>query len=128
MLIEQLHQCLWTIQVYAEGHGLFQPLWPPYSEGDHGCPLEHEKLGMGILDQHSQLIEDQTRLEFQCGGQGLGDLQQCRLLAGVQFDPRMEQAFCRAREEYAVSGRHIFNATVGGKLEVFPRVDYNSLF
>jgi hypothetical protein len=41
---------------------------------------------------------------------------------------RMEQAFCRAREEYAASGRHIFNATVGGKLEVFPRVDYNSLF
>ncbi len=41
---------------------------------------------------------------------------------------RMEQAFCRAREEYSASGRHIFNATVGGRLEVFPRVDYDGLF
>ncbi len=41
---------------------------------------------------------------------------------------RMEQAFCRARDVYSTSGRHIFNATVGGKLEVFDRVDYASLF
>ena len=41
---------------------------------------------------------------------------------------RMEQAFCRAREVYSAAGRRIFNATVGGKLEVFERVDYKSLF
>ncbi len=41
---------------------------------------------------------------------------------------RMEEAFCRAREVYEASGRKIFNATVGGKLEVFDRIDYNSLF
>lgn len=41
---------------------------------------------------------------------------------------RMEQAFCRARDIYSAAGRHIFNATVGGKLEVFERVSYNSLF
>jgi hypothetical protein len=41
---------------------------------------------------------------------------------------RMEQAFRRAREVYQGDGRKILNATVGGKLEVFDRVDYGSLF
>ena len=41
---------------------------------------------------------------------------------------RMEQAFRRAREVYQADGRRILNATVGGKLEVFDRVDYRSLF
>jgi len=41
---------------------------------------------------------------------------------------RMERALRRADEYYRSDGRSIMNATVGGKLEVFPRVDYNSLF
>jgi hypothetical protein len=41
---------------------------------------------------------------------------------------RMEIAYCRAKEQYIASGRKIYNATMGGKLEVFERVDYNSLF
>jgi hypothetical protein len=41
---------------------------------------------------------------------------------------RMEQAFCRARGAFEANGRRILNATVGGKLEVFERVDYRSLF
>ena len=41
---------------------------------------------------------------------------------------RMEQAFRRAQQVYAAGGPRIFNATVGGKLEVFDRVDYSSLF
>jgi hypothetical protein len=41
---------------------------------------------------------------------------------------RMEQAFCRARAVYSAAGRRILNATEGGKLEVFERVSYNSLF
>jgi hypothetical protein len=41
---------------------------------------------------------------------------------------RMEMAFRRAREVYESSGRRILNATVGGHLEVFDRVDYGSVF
>ena len=41
---------------------------------------------------------------------------------------RMEQAFQRAKEIFQADGRTIFNATVGGHLEVFPRVKYESLF
>lgn len=41
---------------------------------------------------------------------------------------RMEKAYRRAREVYEHNNRMIRNATVGGKLEVFERVDYTSLF
>ncbi|MBK6659127.1 MAG: DUF115 domain-containing protein [Proteobacteria bacterium] len=41
---------------------------------------------------------------------------------------RMETAYQRAREVYAEAGAQVFNATVGGHLEVFPRVDYAQLF
>jgi hypothetical protein len=41
---------------------------------------------------------------------------------------RMEQAYIRSRKVYEESGRRIFNATSGGELEVFPRVDFDSLF
>ena len=41
---------------------------------------------------------------------------------------RMEMAFRRARDVYQSTGRKILNATVGGHLEVFDRVDYSSLF
>jgi Protein of unknown function DUF115 len=41
---------------------------------------------------------------------------------------RMELAYRRAKIIYEAAGRKIFNATVGGKLDVFERVDYGSLF
>ena len=41
---------------------------------------------------------------------------------------RMEIAYVRAREQFEATGRRVFNATVGGKLEVFDRVNYDSLF
>ena len=41
---------------------------------------------------------------------------------------RMEVAYGRAREAYEAAGRRIYNATAGGKLEVFERVAYDSLF
>ncbi|MFC1462247.1 6-hydroxymethylpterin diphosphokinase MptE-like protein [Verrucomicrobiota bacterium] len=41
---------------------------------------------------------------------------------------RMEKALCRARREFEADGRAVYNATVGGKLEVFERVDYDGLF
>jgi len=40
---------------------------------------------------------------------------------------RMEKAFELAREEFEAAGRRVINATVGGKLEVFPRQDYETL-
>ncbi|MBN2499193.1 MAG: DUF115 domain-containing protein [Anaerolineales bacterium] len=39
-----------------------------------------------------------------------------------------EQAYIMAREGYKAAGRQIVDATVGGKLQVFPKVDYNTLF
>lgn len=41
---------------------------------------------------------------------------------------RMELGYDRARRMYERFGRKIYNATVGGHLEVFERVDYASLF
>ena len=39
----------------------------------------------------------------------------------------MERAYIRAREVFEADGRRILNATKGGQLEVFPRVDYDRL-
>lgn len=39
-----------------------------------------------------------------------------------------ELGYIRAREAYKESGREIIDATVGGKLTVYPKVDYESLF
>ncbi len=39
-----------------------------------------------------------------------------------------ETAYRMARKAYAQAGREVLDATVGGKLTVFPKVDYNSLF
>lgn len=41
---------------------------------------------------------------------------------------RMEKAYLEARRVFERDGRRILNASVGGKLEVFERVDYESLF
>lgn len=41
---------------------------------------------------------------------------------------RMETAYRRARAEYESRGVKVRNATIGGHLEVFERVDYASLF
>ncbi len=39
-----------------------------------------------------------------------------------------EVGYTMAREAYQKAGREVLDATVGGKLTVFPKVDYNSLF
>ena len=39
-----------------------------------------------------------------------------------------EVGYLMAREAYTQAGRQVIDATVGGKLTVFPKVDYNSLF
>jgi hypothetical protein len=40
---------------------------------------------------------------------------------------RMERAYRVAKTAYETDGRMIYNATLGGRLEVFPRVDYDSM-
>jgi hypothetical protein len=39
-----------------------------------------------------------------------------------------EKAYKMARVAYEAAGRQVLDATIGGKLQVFPKVDYNSLF
>lgn len=39
-----------------------------------------------------------------------------------------ERAYQMAREAFEADGRQILDATVGGKLTIFPKVDYESLF
>jgi hypothetical protein len=39
-----------------------------------------------------------------------------------------EMCYTLAKEAFAADGREILDATVGGKLQVFPKVDFNSLF
>ncbi len=42
--------------------------------------------------------------------------------------PGSERAYKMARDAYSQAGRHVLDSTIGGKLEVFPKVEYNSLF
>ena len=39
-----------------------------------------------------------------------------------------ELAYQRARLEYEQAGRQIVDATIGGQLTVFPKVDYDAFF
>jgi len=39
-----------------------------------------------------------------------------------------EIAFRLARQAFEADGREIVDATIGGKLTIFPKVDYSSLF
>ncbi len=39
-----------------------------------------------------------------------------------------ERAYRLADQKYLQNGRQIFDATLGGKLSVFPKVDYKGLF
>ena len=41
---------------------------------------------------------------------------------------RMERGYRRALQAFQSDGRSIYNATAGGKLEIFPRMPYGSLF
>jgi hypothetical protein len=39
-----------------------------------------------------------------------------------------ERAYLLARRAYEAAGRRVMDATIGGRLTVFPKVDYRSLF
>jgi hypothetical protein len=82
----------------------------------YNIPTDAKIEGTGILSQSS----DPNHFDSNYFGRGYR-----------WHDPmveRMEQAFRRAREVYEASGRRILNATIGGRLDVFERVDYYGLF
>ena len=73
---------------------------PVLEPGHHAPPGQSgvesgksEKPGVGVFDDPPQLIQDQTWLEFQCGGQGVRDLQQRGLFMRADFDPLVEVFF-----------------------------------
>jgi len=39
-----------------------------------------------------------------------------------------ERAYTLARNAYSCAGRHVLDATIGGKLTIFAKIDYSSLF
>jgi hypothetical protein len=39
-----------------------------------------------------------------------------------------ERGYLMARQAYQEAGRQVLDATVNGKLTIFPKVDFNSLF
>jgi len=41
---------------------------------------------------------------------------------------RMEKAYKKAKKIYELNGRKIYNATIGGKLEIFERREYDKIF
>ena len=46
-------------------------------------------------------------------------------------DPKLDRVLMcyeKCKEEFENDGRKIYNATVGGKLELFERVEFTSLF
>jgi len=46
-------------------------------------------------------------------------------------DPQLDRVlmnYKKCKEEFEADGRKIYNATIGGKLELFERADYNQLF
>jgi hypothetical protein len=47
---------------------------------------------------------------------------------GVPDVARQEAAYAKARDVFAQDGRHVYNASARTKLDVFERVDFNSLF
>ena len=85
---------------------------------DHSytIPKEHDKTGNQIIST----TDDPNHFHPNYFGKGYR-----------WHDPRvdrMELAYKKASKEFELDGRAIYNATAGGKLEVFDRVDYDSLF
>jgi hypothetical protein len=39
-----------------------------------------------------------------------------------------ELGYTLARQAYAAAGRQVLDATIGGKLDIFPKADYDTLF
>ena len=86
MTVEQGGQGLGPLQTDLEGRGLFEELRPAHRQGSQRRVGQPEERRVLVFDDSPQLLQDQIRLEFKRGGQGVRDLQQRGLLAGAGFD------------------------------------------
>lgn len=83
---------------------------------DYVIPKEHERSGDLILST----TDDPNHFHKDYFGAGK-----------TWKDPKLERVgmnYKQAKVSYEAVGRKIYNATIGGKLEIFERSDYNSLF
>ena len=83
---------------------------------DHSYPKMHNADG-SIQEKHK------ARAHFY---NDANDENQKRLL--IPFESEMDIAYKKAKEHADEHGISIFNATRGGGLEIFPRVDFDTLF
>jgi hypothetical protein len=83
--------------------------------------VDHNYVTQGAANQ-AVISEGDDPNHFAANYFGKGFKWQLPDLAGS------ERGYLRAREAYSQVGRRILDATVGGKLTIFPKVDYLSLF
>lgn len=83
--------------------------------------VDHNYVTQGTANQ-AVVSEGDDPNHFSASYFGKGFKWQLPDLAGS------ERGYIRARDAYAQAGRRILDATVGGKLTIFPKVDYLSLF
>lgn len=83
--------------------------------------VDHNYVTQGAANQ-AVVSEGDDPNHFSASYFGKGFKWQLPDLAGS------ERGYLRAREAYQKAGRRIVDATVGGKLDIFPKVDYLSLF
>jgi hypothetical protein len=83
--------------------------------------VDHNYVTQGIANQ-AVISQGDDPNHFTATYFGKGFKWQLPDLAGS------ERGYQRAREAYDHAGRQVLDATVGGKLTIFPKVDYRSLF
>lgn len=47
---------------------------------------------------------------------------------GVPYTEMQEKAYAKALEVYTEYGREVYNSTPGSKLNIFPKVDFETIF
>lgn len=113
--------CTVTFTVMQLAHWLgFEELYLIGVDASYVLPKDtkdNSEYGVGVLDMKS---DDPNHFHPDYFGKGFR-------WHDPQVD-KMVEAYKEARRVTDESGRRIMNATVGGELEVFDRVDFNSLF
>ena len=83
--------------------------------------MDHNLRHQGQAQHHRHLHGDDPN-HFSAGYFGKGFRWQLPDLETSEI------GYTMARKAYRKAGREVLDATVGGKLTIFPKVDYNSLF
>jgi hypothetical protein len=83
--------------------------------------VDHSFITQGVANQ-AVVSQGEDPNHFSPNYFGKGFKWQLPDLAGS------ERAYSLARQAYSHAGRRIMDATVGGKLTIFPKVEYSSLF